>query len=82
MTSCFLQEKKRKAVIDGVSTLLSVLSLGCFGWVPVSLPWRCCPCVRMLYSALLTDICERSYSFVSAFLQELGVLGVLPLKHC
>lgn len=27
----FLQEEKRKAVIDGVSTLLSVLSPDCFG---------------------------------------------------
>lgn len=46
---CFLQEKKRKAVIDGVSIPLSVLSPDCFGWVHVSYPGTVSECFILPY---------------------------------
>lgn len=72
---CFLQEKKKKGC-DWWCLHTVVCTFSWLFWLSSCfLPWHC---VRMLYSALLTDM-WRLCSFVSAFLQG---LSVLPLKHC
>lgn len=79
MTSCcLLQEKKRKAVMDGVSMLLSAVSPDCFGWVPVSFPGTAVAVSECFILPYWQTYC-RLCSFTSAFLQG---LDVLPLQHC
>lgn len=64
---CLLAEGNgagKKALMDGASTLVSVLSPDCsFRSSFCFLPWCCCHCVSMLYSALLTGIYEMSQNF-------------------